>query len=384
MPCEPPVVPPAGESAYSTLPDGVPPLRTLYLYVAGACNLACSHCWISPSFDPSASSGKFLALDHARKAVTQAIPLGLASVKLTGGEPMLHPRFRDLVGLASDEGLGINIETNGTLVDDSIARFLMGRKVSFISVSLDGAEAATHDALRGVAGSFDKAVSGIKALVDAGFKPQAICTLHRGNAHQMADVISLAQSLGCGSVKFNHLQTMGRGVTMKGRAGLDPEKVLALYRDMERTIAPSCPIRLSYDIPFAFRTIGSLLKSGTERCGILNILGVLSGGELSLCGVGVNVPELIYGHLASDEVADVWCHAPGLSELRRLVPEHLEGICGRCVHRDLCLAECVAQVYFEENRINGPCPFCAWMEQKGIFPESRLREGSTPASQGGI
>jgi hypothetical protein len=69
MPCEPTLAPQPEPRPYPALPDGVPPLSTLYLYIAGACNLACRHCWISPQFDPSATSGKFLPLDLARKAL---------------------------------------------------------------------------------------------------------------------------------------------------------------------------------------------------------------------------------------------------------------------------------------------------------------------------
>ena len=377
MPCDPQLVPPAEEATLPALSEGVPPLSTLYLYIAGACNLACHHCWISPHFDPAAASGKFLSLEHARKAVMQGKPLGLGSVKLTGGEPLLHPQFRELVTLLAKAGLGIIIETNGTLVDENLARFLKEKGIGFISVSLDGSDAATHEALRGVPGSFERALAGIGALVAAGFKPQAICTLHRGNASQMAGVISLACSLGCGSVKFNLVQDMGRGTRMKAEAGLDVEEILALYQILERDLAPERPIPLYMDVPLAFRPIRALLKGDLGRCGILGILGVLSGGELSLCGVGVNVPELVYGHLATDDLAEVWSNAPGLVELRHLIPKHLEGICGRCVHRDFCMAECVAQVFFEEGRLNGAYPFCATIDERGAFPKSRLRAEAT-------
>ena len=141
----------------------------------------------------------------------------------------------------------------------------------------------------------------------------------------MEQLIALAESLGCGSLKFNHVQSIGRGTRMKADAGLDVEEILALYRKMERDMAPGCHIPLLFDIPLAFRPIRALLKGSLGRCGILGILGVLCGGELSLCGVGVTVPELIYGHLLSDDLAEVWCHAPGLAEFRRLVPTYLGG-----------------------------------------------------------
>src|SRR4030043_1046188 len=98
------------------LPEGVPPLTSLYLYIAGSCNLACRHCWITPTYQTSSNGGKFVKLEYIEKAIREAKPLGLRSIKLTGGEPTPHPRFRELVSLIHANGLDMIIESNGTLI----------------------------------------------------------------------------------------------------------------------------------------------------------------------------------------------------------------------------------------------------------------------------
>src|SRR5450759_5333435 len=116
MPCDDPTLAPPHQRtdaplALSSLGEAgstaAPPLHTLYLYIAGACNLACRHCWIAPGFDPEARGGRFIPLEYVEKAVREAKPLGLASVKLTGGEPMLHPRFREIVSFVAKEGVSM-------------------------------------------------------------------------------------------------------------------------------------------------------------------------------------------------------------------------------------------------------------------------------------
>jgi SynChlorMet cassette radical SAM/SPASM protein ScmF len=357
------------------LPEGVPPLHSLYMYIAGSCNLACRHCWIEPDFSPDQSKGKFLRLEWAKKAVVEARPLGLQSVKLTGGEPLFHPLLREIVELIAQEGVDIIIETNGTLIDDDLAGFLRNAgRVRFISVSVDGAKAETHENLREVAGSFDKAVSGIRALVKVGFKPQLICTLHRGNIGEIAEVIALAERLGCGSVKFNHVQQMGRGVRMhEEKQELSIEEIIRTYQHIESEFVPRSRISVLFHIPLAFYSIRKLVNGSLERCNVLNILGVLSGGELSLCGVGVIMPKLIYGNLSCDKLQDVWTEAPGLKELRRLIPVQLEGICGQCLLRDICLGECVANSYHAVKMLNFPYYFCHQAVEKGLFPSSRRK-----------
>lgn len=215
MGCEPELVNKKSRSAKTrklNLPKGVPPLTSLYMYIAGSCNLACRHCWIEPDYQATDQNGKFIKLAHLKKAIRQAKALGLGSVKLTGGEPTLHPQFRAIVDYIESQKVSMLMESNGILIDDEMARFLKAKKhFGFVSVSLDGAKAETHDWLRGVKGSYKKAVAGIKSLVKAGFQPQMICTLHKGNVAELEDVVKLARRLGCGSVKFNHVQHMGRG-----------------------------------------------------------------------------------------------------------------------------------------------------------------------------
>ncbi len=130
-------------------------------------------------------------------AVEEGIPLGLHSIKLTGGEPLLHPDFLRFVDLLKEKNLGLTIETNATLMTREIARHLKeSSTLRHISVSIDGAKAETHDPFRGVPGAFDKAVAGIKMLVEVGVHPQVIMSLHAGNIEQIEQLVMIAQSGG--------------------------------------------------------------------------------------------------------------------------------------------------------------------------------------------
>lgn len=361
--------------AEQPLLDGNPPLTTLYMYIAGSCNLACRHCWIEPNYVPSGKNGKFLSLDHAQKAIRQALPLGLSSVKLTGGEPTLHPHFRELVILLDQGGLEITMECNGTLVDEDLAQFLRATQhFKFISVSLDGADALTHERLRMVPGSFDRAVQGIRNLVKVGLSPQLICTLHRGNYNQVQAMIELGEELGCSSIKFNHVQSSGRGEQMAQDEGLSISELIEIYKAIQNKYSKQSKIPVLFDIPFAFHPVGALQNDSLGHCSIFNILGVLSEGELSLCGIGVTTPGLIFGHLDRDNLADIWLSTPALKELRRSIPVELEGVCAVCIHRDFCLGACVANNYHTTGRLTSAYYFCREADELGLFPDSRRRQ----------
>jgi SynChlorMet cassette radical SAM/SPASM protein ScmF len=356
------------------LPQGIPPLAELYLYIAGSCNLACRHCWIVPKFMPGGENGQFLDLAYVRKAIQQAKPLGLGRVKLTGGEPMLHPQFREMVTMIHQQGLSITIETNGTLIDNEIARF-MQQMFRSASVSLDGATAATHEYMRNVSGSFERTLQGIRSLVEAGLRPQIICTLHKGNVGELEQLLTLAEKLGVSSLKLNIVQQVGRGERFSASEGLDVPEILELGRYIEGELIPRSTIPLYLDVPKAFFSIRRLFAD-RGRCSILNILGVLASGELSMCGIGVTTPELVYGHLETDDLHHVWCNSPQLELLRERIPFQLDGICAECIHQADCLGHCVANSFYSSHRIDSSYYFCERAAEMGLFPESRRRPAS--------
>lgn len=355
------------------LPEGVPPLTSLYMYISGSCNLACRHCWIEPNYQADNKNGKFIKLEYVKKAIKEAKPLGLSSVKLTGGEPMLHPCFREIVDHIESQNIGMIMETNGILIDDKMAAYLRSKPhFNFISVSLDGAKPETHDKLRGVKGSFEQAVAGIKALAKAGFHPQLICTLHKGNIAELEDVVKLAQKLGCGSVKFNHVQRMGRGSSFAEKSGFQVKELIGLFQKIENKIQPKSNICVYFDIPVAFFPIKKLVAGSLPCCHVLNILGILANGDISLCGIGVTIPELVFGNIAHDELAKIWIRSEKLNEMRFLIPEKFEGVCGRCIHHQGCQGSCIANNYHIQNKFNSAYFFCDEAEKENVFPATRL------------
>ena len=358
-----------------TLPEGVPPLNTYYFYLTTGCNLACQHCWLAPQYQPDGGTGGHLSFDLFKLAIEEGLPLGLSRVKLTGGEPLLHPDFVRMIDFLKEKKLGVTIETNGTLMTPQLASQLRGSGVvSDISVSIDGATAKTHDAFRGVKGSFDKACQGMDYLVAAGFRPQIIMSLHTGNVDEIEAEIKLAEKLGAASLKFNIVQPSGRGETMTRRNQvLDIKRLVELGCRIETELQKNTQVRLFFSHPMAFFNLKRLLDHPSDSCGIFSILGILSTGQLAMCGIGIEIPELVYGKLGVERIADVWYHHPMLLALRRDLPEKLEGICGDCMFRPQCLGGCVAENYHQAKRLTAPFWFCQQALEAGLFPVSRIR-----------
>lgn len=351
------------------------PLYQLYFYLTDECNLACRHCWIAPKYQNATKATSFLPIDLFVSIIREAQPLGLMTVKLTGGEPLLHPQFAEMVDIVKREGLKLVLETNGTLMASEIAEAIASCKNTFVSVSLDGTDATTHEWVRGVPGSYDTACAGVRHLADAGLRPQVIMTVMRRNRDQIGEMVRLAEWLGAGSVKFNLLQPTSRGKQMhhSGEA-LEIRELIALGQWVERDLAPTTTLNLIYDHPPAFRPLSRMFGDhgdGCSVCGIFSILGVLSDGSYALCGIGESLSEMIFGHARTDRLVDIWEHTPMLGEIRGGLPEKLEGVCGRCLMKGRCLGSCLAQNYYRSGDLWAPYWFCEEAERAGIFPETR-------------
>ena len=360
------------------LPEGVPPLHTFYLYITNGCNHFCRHCWITPTFvNGKPSPGDCLDFDLLKGAVKAGQTLGLRQAKITGGEPVLHPQFKKIVDFMSDKCIKIYMETNATLIDSHLAQHLKENTTMwFISTSLDSPKAEIHDHFRGVKGAFQDTIKGIENLVNAGYRPQIIMCPHRGNVNDVEELVKLAVNLGAGSVKFNPVNPTGRGAIMhkKGET-LDFDEIINLAHFIRNELQDRYDIPLCISTPPALSTIREILqtkKAGGE-CKVLYILGILGTGEMALCGIGRNIPELCFGRLGKDSLRKVWISHPTLINLRKDLQGDFPGICGDCIHSSRCLTHCVAINYALTGNLVHPYFLCEEAERRGCFPETRRR-----------
>lgn len=349
-------------------------LNTLYFYLTEGCNLACRHCWMGPRFDATGTRYPILPLESFETAIREARPLGLSGVKLTGGEPMLHPHFTRLLEIVRREELRLTIETNGLLCTPEIATEIAKSPHPFIAVSIDGVDAATHEWVRGVPGSFEAARQAVRNLVDAGTRPQVIFTAMRSNAAQVDDMVRMVEELGAASLKFNVVQPTARGENLhENQETLNIAELIELGRHVEQELAHKTKLKLFFHYPIAFRSLRHITSGdGCGACGIFGILGVIAGGHYALCGIGEQVPELIFGVVGQDSLEEIWRENAILKALREGLPGRLEGVCGRCLMKESCLGVCIAQNYYSKNNLWAPFWFCEQAEEAGLFPASRL------------
>ncbi len=153
-------------------------LDAVWIQVAGSrCNLTCTHCFVSCG--PEADRHEVMSRAAVAERVREALALGAREFYLTGGEPFLNPELPGILADLLERAPG-TVLTNGTLFTERrIAELAaLGDRSRFsleIRVSFDGEDAAAHDAVRG-AGTFARAMDGLRRLAGAGLLPIATVT----------------------------------------------------------------------------------------------------------------------------------------------------------------------------------------------------------------
>ena len=350
----------------------VPQLRSIYFYACGDCNLKCRHCWIEPPVRDA--KPKHASWDKLMPIFEEGLSLGLSSVKLTGGEPCLHPEIVTIINDLAQMGLKVSMETNSTLLTPEIVKSLKQAK-AFVAVSLDGPNKELHEGLRGIPGSFKKAIFGINLLKKAGIRFQVICSLHKGNLEELRQMPGFVTELGAASLKINPITGLGRSADMEQNNELiSLPELLEFHNGSFQEIQKASSIPIFFDIPPAFKSLMEISNKRFGVCGILNILGVLHDGSAGLCGIGERVEELNFGNPLKVGLKKIWEETPLLNKIRNQFPDNLRGICSRCKMKAYCFGKCMAHTYSKTGDVLNGFPFCEAALKLGLFPISRLIE----------
>jgi radical SAM protein with 4Fe4S-binding SPASM domain len=209
---------------------------SLTIMITNKCNLHCRHCW--PESGPSGGSSH-VDSNQLLKMIGDFIKLGVENICLTGGEPLLHPHWFDIVtSVCAEPGIKeVCLQTNATLLTKAHVQKLTSfdnHKLT-LQVSLEGAEIDTHDKVRG-AGSFRSALGGLALLAEAGLagKTKVSLTETMDNFLEIPALLKLVDSFGIGKFSSGTLVHGGRAARAKDD-GLKPplpwqyDEMLDLY-----------------------------------------------------------------------------------------------------------------------------------------------------------
>ncbi len=198
--------------------------------ITGRCNFNCRHCFMAADNGPML--GEF-TWEECVSFLDECEKCGIQSVTLTGGEPMLHPRFMDIVRDIARRGMYlIELNTNGSLLTAQALDELKALDMDTeLKLSFDGL--GWHDWLRGVPHAEEQALRAIKLAKEKGFRVRSQTNVHRGNLEAMYDTIALLDGLGVEEIRIIRTTETPRWRQNGGDAALG---VTEYYDEMTKLI----------------------------------------------------------------------------------------------------------------------------------------------------
>lgn len=166
-----------------------PHLLNFQIELTSKCNERCIHCYI-PHEDKLYNIDDNLYYD----TIKQLKDIGIISISLSGGEPMLHPNFLEFLKYAQDSDFYVKVFTNLTLLNEEIIKQMKNNRTS-VYVSLYSMNEVNHDAITQMKGSFNKTKSNILKLIENNIPVYINCPIMDYNKNDYNEVYKWAKDL---------------------------------------------------------------------------------------------------------------------------------------------------------------------------------------------
>lgn len=246
-------------------------------------------------------------------------------IRLTGGEPTLHPGFFQILEYVTSHAAWVTVFTNGRWVDAQrfVERMEGQSNVSGLLVSLHGADPASHERFTGCPGSFEETLSNIRLAITHGITVALSTVITRDSWHQIEEIVALGQSLGVQHMAFSRY--IGPPLPT-----IEPteSQLQAAFHQIQGLMRAGVPVTYGISVPQCF------MLNDSEGClaGVAYV-SIDPWGNIRPCA---HSPTVI-GSLHEKSLAELW-HSPEMDAWRALMPSE----CTTCAAYTVCHGGCRA------------------------------------------
>lgn len=310
------------------------------------CNLKCKHCYANSE---NKKFSEELSTEEATTLIDDLTELKVPVLLISGGEPLTRKDIFQLIQYSKNRNIRCTVSTNGTLIDRQMAKDLKQNGVSYVGISLDGI-GSRHDSFRGVSGSFDKAIEGIRNCLAVDQKVGLRFTINRNNYDQLNDIFYLIKEEGIPRVCFYHLVYSGRGSSMIEEDITPNEKREAMNLIMDKALEFGKKVEIltvdnHADAAYLYLKLKKKYPELAERA--LNLVKMNGGNRSGMAIANIDYKGYVhpdqftqhhsFGNIRERKFSDIWMQPKGslAMELRNRKPL-LKGRCKECCWLGVC------------------------------------------------
>jgi radical SAM protein len=359
--------------------------------VTQACDLAWVHCRASAQPDRHRME---LSTSEGKALIDQIAVLNVPVFVLTGGDPIKRPDLFELIGHASSRGVRVSLTPSATpLLTRDVLVQLKEAGLARLAVSMDGASAETHDAFRGMSGSFARTLDAVRWANEIGLSVQINTTFSRRNIGEIGEIVTLMKGLNITLWSVFFLVPTGRGKLIDLLNADEFEQIFAKIYSLSKTA--------SFDIKTTeaqhYRRFLLQRKVAERRIGEQTVFpekvadaigraprGLSDGkGFVFISHVGEVFPSgflpVSAGNVRQERLSTIYRESPLFQRLRDT--SMLEGKCGACEFKEICGGS-RSRAYALTGNPYGEEPCCSYVPHGYTWPTAGVMAKSLHVLQG--
>lgn len=318
-------------------------LREIKIEVTHDCMLKCVHC----SSMAQSSSGRVMDWSTCRRILVEAAEMGVKEVSFSGGEPLLWKKIVNAVDLSKSLGMVAFIYTTGIAPNaEKIMDQLKDVGLSRAMFSIFGEDAAAHESITLISGSYVKTLAAAKYLVDIGVDSEFHFVPLSSNYKALMSIANKAKGMGVKRVSVLRLVPQGRGVAIK-EAQLSSSQNVELRQIINDLRSEDHDIRVGSPYNFLMLQKKPRCHSGIDRLTVTpdskiypcDAFKQISPGQLNVCED--------YSDLSKNSLQDCWDNSPYLGVIRDCLMTDFADECSKCKKLKECLSGCMAQKFYK-------------------------------------
>lgn len=314
--------------------------------VTDRCPLDCAHCYNNLPMDDSSARSREMSTADIKRVMDELVELGCVWLLLTGGEIFARHDFLEIYTYAKSKGFLVTLFTNGTMITERIADYLVQYPPFSVEITLYGATKETYETLTRIPGSYEKCLRGIKLLIDRKIPLKLKSVAVSINVHELGMMREIADGLGL-DFKFDSMMNPRIDCSQSPLAvRLSPPEIVAL--DLEDPIRVSEWRRVAADFIPPLPGKGELGDVYTCGGGV-NSFAIDPYGNMTIC---------VLSHVDEYNVRDGSVREGWETFLRGVRAKKATRItkCTRCALKSFC-GSCAANAELEEGDAETPVDF---------------------------
>lgn len=312
--------------------------------ITNKCNFACEHC-INESGIKDMTEMSYTKI---KEIIDYMQIKGIVCLDFSGGEPLLHNDFEDIIKYAYKSNMNISVASNGYLLNDKMLRLLKETEAT-LRISYDGPNENIYSLIRGI-NKYDVVKNNIIKAVNSGIVTNLVTVLHKGNIKYLDQIISDAKTFGINKLRLMPYVKIGRGKQSKlEMLSVDEWKYLI---ENHKKMSEETGVEIAIDSP---------LMAITEKAVCPCLVGKLclvikANGDAIPCAL----LNKTVGNIYNETIEEIWKNKffDEINDTSKLKEE-----CKTCKYKEECAGGCRGLSYTLKGDYLCKDPYC-WIKNQ--------------------